>query len=97
MAESQGATLTVLNGANDAAKTKKVIDQLKATYPDMTVTDGGSATRHDFPTTIVIDTSNSKDFLVDALTKITNGARGVVPLSEAKAETDLMIIVGKDS
>lgn len=97
LAESQGTTVTVLNGANDVTKTKKVIDQLKASYPDMTVTDGGLATRHDFTRTIVVDSTNSKDFLVEALTKLTGGAPGVVPLSEAKPETDLMIIVGADS
>jgi hypothetical protein len=60
------------------------------------VTDGGMSNRHDFPTTIVIDNTDQKDNLVDALAKITSGKRGVVPLSEGKASTELEIIVGKD-
>ncbi|HSX35791.1 MAG TPA: hypothetical protein VLH84_02545 [Patescibacteria group bacterium] len=95
--EAKGATITVMDGADDPAKTQAVIANIQAAYPDLKVTDGGMSNRHDFPTTIVIDNTNQKDNLVDALAKITSGKRGVVPLSEGTASTDLEIIVGKDT
>jgi hypothetical protein len=94
--EANGATLTVMDGAEDPAKTQTIIANIRAAYPDLKVTDGGMSNRHDFPTTIVIDNTDQKDNLVDALAKITSGKRGVVPLSEGKASTELEIIVGKD-
>jgi len=94
--EAKGASVTVLNGADDAEKTQKVIEKVKNAYAELKVIDGGKTNRQDFPTTIVIDNTNQKDNLVDALATAINGKRGVVPLGEGKAETDLMIIVGKD-
>jgi hypothetical protein len=94
--EAKGASITVLDGADDPAKTQTIIAKIRAAYPDLKVTDGGMSNRHDFPTTIVLDNTNQKDNLVDALANITSGKRGVVPLSEGKASTDLEIIIGKD-
>lgn len=94
--EAQGTSLTVLNGSNNDAKTLKIIEEVKTAYPGLKVTNGGNTSRHDFPNTIVIDNTNQKDNLVDALVDVIKGKRGVVPLGESKSETDLMIIVGKD-
>jgi cell division protein FtsL len=94
LAEAKNATLTILNGSKNPEKTKAIIAKIKAAYPDITVTDGGITNKHDFPTTIVIDSSNQKDYLTDALARVSGGRRGVVPISEARADTDLMIIVG---
>jgi len=94
--EAKGATLTVLDGANNDTKTKEVIEKVKNAYPSLKVIDGGKSNRQDFPSTIVIDNTNQKDNLVDALVTAITGKRGVLPLGEGKAETDLMIIVGKD-
>lgn len=96
LAEAKGSTLTVMNGSKDPSKTQAIIDKIKAAYPDITVTDGGSTNKQDFPTTVVVDSTNQKDYLTDALAQISGGKRGVVPISEAKADTDLMIIVGTD-
>jgi len=94
--EAKGASITVLNGSNNAEKTQKVIDEVKNAYSELKVTNGGKTNRQDFPTTIVIDNTNQKDNLVDALANAISGKRGVVPLGEEKTGTDLMIIVGKD-
>ena len=97
MAEAKGANIMVADGTKDPVKTKKIIDQIKASYPGLTITDGGMTNKQDFLTTVIIDNSNNKDYLVDALARITGGKRGVVPISEAKADTDLQIIVGADN
>lgn len=94
--EAKNASITVLNGSNDDAKTQKVIEKVKNAYSELKIIDGGKTNRQDFPTTIIIDNTDQKDNLVDALTTAITGKRGVVPLGEGKVETDLMIIVGKD-
>jgi hypothetical protein len=96
LAESQGVTMTVLDGANDPAKTQKIITQISTAYPSIKVTDGGQTNRQDFPTTIVIDNTKNKDYLIDELDGLIGGKRGVVPLGETQSVTDVMIIVGKD-
>lgn len=94
LAESQRATVTVLNGTADDKKAASVIEKLKATYPDMKVESGGVANKRDFSQTIVIDNTGEKDYLVDGLAQLLGGTRGVLPLSESKVTTDLMIIIG---
>lgn len=94
LSEAKASTLTVLDGGNNPGKEQKIIADIKTTYPEIKITDGGIANRHDFPYTIVIDNTNQKDNLVDALDKVTGGRRGVIPISEQKAATDLMVIVG---
>lgn len=97
LAESVDATLTILDGSNNPEKVKEIIDAINAAYPDMKITDGGKASRTDFPTTLIIDNKEAKDYLVDALAKLANGKRGIVPISEVKQSTDLEIIVGLDN
>lgn len=94
--EAQGITLTILNGIGDETKTQKIINDIKKSYPDIKITNGGKSNKQDFPYTIVIDGTNQKDSLVDSLVTITSGKHGVQPLSEGKASTDFLIIVGKD-
>ncbi len=96
LSEADGATLTVLNGINNSDKVKQIITKLSALYPKLNVIDGGNTIKQDFPATLVIDNSNKKDELVDALAHDINGRRGIVPVSETPSGTDLMIIVGKD-
>ncbi len=96
LSEAQGASVTVLNGTDDANKTKKIIEKVKAAYPDLNVVNGGNTNKQDFMTTIVIDNTNDKDNLVSTLSAKIGGKRGIVPVSEAKTATDIMIIVGKD-
>ncbi len=96
LVEADGVTITVLDGANDSSKTSAIIRQLEALYPKADITDGGKTNRQDFTTTIVIDNSQKKDNLTDAIAQEINGKRGIVPISESITVTDLMIIVGKD-
>lgn len=94
--ESKGATIVVLDGSNNPVKTRQIIDNIKKEYPDSKVTDGGKTNKQDFQTTIIIDNTNQKDYLVEALVVKLPGKRGVVPLSEAKTESDIEVIVGVD-
>lgn len=94
--EAKDASLTVVDGSDNPQKTQKIIELVKSAYPGMKVVDGGKIARQDLPTTLVIDNTNQKDYLVDALAQGTGGKRGVVPLGVDKVATDLMIIVGKD-
>lgn len=94
--EAKGASLTVLDSINNPAKAQKIIEAIRINYPDIKITDGGKSNRQDFPDTIIIDNTDKKDYLVDALVEITAGKRGVLPLSEVKTATDLLIIVGLD-
>lgn len=96
LAEARGATLTVLNGDNDAAKTQLIIDKIKAAYPDIKIINGGDSNRKDFPYTIVIDNTNQKDNLLLKLVNVVSGKRGIQPPTEVRATTDFLIIVGKD-
>jgi hypothetical protein len=93
--EAQNATMTIMDGANDADKTQTIINKIKTAYPNIKITNGGKAPR-DFPYTIIIDNSNQKDDLVFSLVDIISGKKGVVPLDVDKANTDLMVIVGAD-
>ncbi len=94
--ESKGATIVVLDGSNNPVKTRQIIDSIKKAYPESKVTDGGKTNKQDFQTTIIIDNTNQKDYLVEALVVKLPGKRGVVPLSEAKTESDIEVIVGID-
>lgn len=94
--ESDGATITILNGTNDSSKVTIVKDTIANLYPNTKITIG-EANKKDFPTTIIIDNTGSKDNLLAGLMDAIHGKQGVVPLSEAKTATDFMIIVGKDS
>lgn len=96
VAEAQNATLTVLDGANDPSKTQNITEQIKSIYPSMKVIVGGKANRQDFTSTLVIDNTKSKDYLVDAIALNIKGKRGIVPISESLSTTDLMVIVGKE-
>lgn len=96
LTESAGTTISVLDGSNDPKKAAVILSKIQRAYPDSTVTDGGRTNRQDFPGTIVIDNTNAKDNLVDALTSLIAGKRGVMPISEAKMGTDIEIIVGND-
>jgi hypothetical protein len=93
--EAQNATMTIMDGANDADKTQTIINKIKTAYPSIKITNGGKAPR-DFPYTIIIDNSNQKDDLVFSLVNIISGKKGVVPLGLDKANTDLMVVVGAD-
>lgn len=94
--EAEGTTIIVLNGTANTIKTQSIIDHLKTLYPQLKVIGRGNANKQDFPATIIIDNTNKKDELVEALSKALPGKRGVVPISEATTNSDLMIIVGKD-
>lgn len=92
---AQGASLTVLDSINDPAKKATVISEIKAAYPTLKVTDGGSTSRKDFPYTIVIDRTDQKNTLRAALMKVVGGKQGFQPSSEAVQSTDLTIIIGQ--
>lgn len=94
--ESKGATLTIMDGANDSAKTQELLNKIKTFYPEITITNGGKTNRQDFPKTIVIDNTNQKDNLLFSLVDLVSGTRGILPIGVEKASTDLMIIVGKE-
>ncbi len=96
LTEADGATLTILDGSDNSAKTKAVILKISTLYPRLKVTDGGSSNKKDFPTTVVIDNTNNKDNLVDVIAQNINGKRGIVPISETPTNSDLEIIVGKN-
>lgn len=96
MAESKGSSLTIRNGTTKITSIKDYISNIHSAFPDLKIIDGGPATRGEYPTTIVIDQTNSKDYLVDSLAGIVKGKRGVVPLNEGKPNTDLLIILGTD-
>ena len=95
--ESKGTTIIVKDGSNNPAKTKQILDTIRSEYPDSKVTDGGKTNKQDFQDTIVIDNSNNKDYLVEALTVKLPGKRGIVPLSEPRTDSDIEVIVGVDS
>ena len=95
-AEAQGATLTVLDSTNSPAKTQKIIDEVKAAYPDIKISNGGKTNRQDFPYTIVIDNTDQKNDLRAALMKAVPGKQGFQPPTENQPTTDLTIIVGQD-
>lgn len=97
LAEAIGVALTVMDGTNNPEKTEMIIDKVKTAYPGIEVTNGGKTSRQDFPTTIVIDNTNEKDNLVDALAIAISGKRGVLPLGVSRMTTDFMIIVGADN
>ena len=94
--EADGATIIVMNGNNDDSKTQGIIADIKRIYPNSVVSFGGKTVRSDFPKTIVIDNTSKKDNFRAALIQDIKGNLGVVPLSETKTDSDIMIIVGKD-
>lgn len=94
--EADGATIVVMNGNNDDSKTQGIIADIKRIYPNSVVSFGGKTVRSDFPKTIVIDNTSKKDNFRAALIQDIKGNLGVVPLSETKTDSDIMIIVGKD-
>ena len=94
--EADGATIIVMNGNNDDSKTQGIIADIKRLYPNSVVSVGGKTVRSDFPKTIVIDNTSKKDNFRAALIQDIKGNLGVVPLSETKTDSDIMIIVGKD-
>lgn len=94
--EADGATIIVMNGNNDDSKTQGIIADIKRLYPNSVVSFGGKTVRSDFPKTIVIDNTSKKDNFRSALIQDIKGNLGVVPLSETKTDSDIMIIVGKD-
>lgn len=96
LAEAKGATLTVLDSTNNPAKEQKIINEVRAAYPDIKVTDGGKSNKQNFTYTIVIDNTDQKDNLLLSLVDLVSGKRGIQPPSENKASTDFLIIVGQD-
>ena len=88
--------IVVMNGNNDDSKTQGIIADIKRIYPNSVVSFGGKTVRSDFPKTIVIDNTSKKDNFRAALIQDIKGNLGVVPLSETKTDSDIMIIVGKD-
>lgn len=96
LAESSGATIRILNGTNDQNIVIKIQNMIKTAYPDAVLT-SSTANRTDYPTTIVINNSDTKDNLVPSLITTIKGQLGVMPLGEATPTTDLTIIIGKDS
>ncbi len=94
--EADGAMIVVMNGNNDDSKTQGIIADIKRIYPNSVVSFGGKTVRSDFPKTIVIDNTSKKDNFRAALIQDIKGNLGVVPLSETKTDSDIMIIVGKD-
>lgn len=96
LAESSGATIKILNGTTDPYIVTKVQNEIKTAYPNAVLTTG-VASRINYPTTVVINNSDTKDDLVKALIATVRGQLGVTPLGEATPTTDLVIIIGKDS
>ncbi len=94
--EADGATVTVLDGNNNDSKTQGIVADIKRLYPNSVVSFGGKTVRSEFPKTIVIDNTSKKDNFRAALVQDIKGNLGVVPLSETKTDSDIMIIVGKD-
>ena len=96
LVEADGTTIAVYDGIADGNKTKKVVSELEALYPKAIISNAGKTNRQDFPTTIVIDTTNNKDNLVDGIIQSVTSKRGILPLGESLPTTQLMIIIGKD-
>lgn len=94
-AQAQGATIEIRNGTSDAFIDDELKDILAQKYPTakLSVT---PANRKDFQKTIVIDNNDTKDNLFIQIMDELKAGRGVVPLGEPKANTDIVILIGKD-
>jgi hypothetical protein len=95
LVESDGATLTVLDGANNSEKTQQAIRKITTLYPKITIVKTSKANRQDFPYTLVIKGSSNKDNLANALVTALGAKNGVVPISESAEDSNLTIIVGQ--
>jgi hypothetical protein len=95
LAEAEGTTISVLNGTSDPNIAETVKKDIESKYPNATVTTSNASNRN-LPNTIIIDNTDQKDNLVEGLTTIVKGKRGVVPLSESAGTSNILIIVGTD-
>jgi|GEM_PF-2097178 len=95
LAEAEGTTISVLNGTPDPNIAETVKKDIESKYPNAKVVTSNASNRN-LPNTIIIDNTDQKDNLVEGLTTIVKGKRGVVPLSESAGTSNILIIVGKD-
>lgn len=94
-AQAYGATIEIRNGTSDASIDDELKDVLAQKYPTakFTIT---MANNKNFEKTTVIDNNDTKDNLFVQIIDELRAGRGVIPLGEAKATTDIVIIIGKD-
>jgi len=89
-------TVTLRNGTSTPQFTGDVNSQLVSSFPNAKIEGSDSASRSDFPNTIVIPINNSDTNLAGQVANSIGGKIGALPIGESKPNTDLLIIIGQD-
>ncbi|MBW4062251.1 LytR C-terminal domain-containing protein [Candidatus Saccharibacteria bacterium] len=99
VSEVNGTKIAIRNGSRNESLTRVVEGQVGQTYPEANIVDTGSASRLDFPTTIIVDLSpgQTKSNFAAALAQVVGGQVGIMPVGEPKpTDADILIIIGAD-
>lgn len=96
--EVKDTKIVIRNGTTNQDLTAEVQDKIKKAFPQVNIISTGSTSRSNFPSTIVVDlTETSKYNLVGSIAREIGGQRGVLPFSEPSPEgAEILVIIGGD-
>ena len=92
------ARIALRNGSGSSGLTNKIETQIKAAFPDANITSKANASKNNYEKTVVVYLNESAKGAADNLAKTLNvQSSATLPEGEVSpAETDLVIILGKD-
>ncbi len=86
----------IRNGTDNILLLDSVSEVLKASFPNVNIVEKAAASRADFPSTIVIPTSEDKQDLAAQVAAGIGAQVGVMPINESAASSDLIIVLGRN-